>query len=246
MNMEQQGVQRIRRRKGGQATSMSNMMNNYADMMDEWNQSLYRPTVEIVQNMIGNWMDLVQSSSRIMYPNLQTRRTRKDCQYQDNCDCDNCFCHICDADIVIYGRVTEQRVIPLVIENSRHRAREISIELSDFVKSDDKNVKLHSVVQPAEFELATCSEQEVILGIHMLPTNIEEGKVIGSVDAIREKGGISTNIPGRTNIPDVESCTVFYADLSVKGCEMRPMRIAAVLLPRDCDPIQIECSCGCC
>jgi hypothetical protein len=45
---------------------------------------------------------------------------------------------------------------------------------------------------------------------------------------------------------DVDNCIVYYADLRVEGCEIRPVRIAVALLPRDCGDYRITCSCQCC
>ena len=47
-------------------------------------------------------------------------------------------------------------------------------------------------------------------------------------------------------LPDVDECTVLYADLRVEGCGIRPIRIALALLPRDCYAYEAECDCGCC
>jgi len=32
----------------------------------------------------------------------------------------------------------------------------------------------------------------------------------------------------------------------VEGCEMRPVRIALALLPRDCADYKVDCGCSCC
>lgn len=47
------------------------------------------------------------------------------------------------------------------------------------------------------------------------------------------------------DLPDVDSCTTLYADVSVEGCG-RPVRLAVVVLPRGCDAYDVRCSCGCC
>jgi hypothetical protein len=50
----------------------------------------------------------------------------------------------------------------------------------------------------------------------------------------------------RHDLLDVDECLVAYADLRVVGCNIRAIRIAVALLPRDCDPFVAECGCGCC
>jgi hypothetical protein len=32
----------------------------------------------------------------------------------------------------------------------------------------------------------------------------------------------------------------------VEGCDMKPLRIAVAILPVECGPYCIDCSCGCC
>ena len=51
---------------------------------------------------------------------------------------------------------------------------------------------------------------------------------------------------GRREIPDVDGCAVSYADLRIKGCDMRSIRIAVAVLPRECDAYIVDCHCGCC
>jgi hypothetical protein len=47
-------------------------------------------------------------------------------------------------------------------------------------------------------------------------------------------------------LADVDQCEVYYADLRVEGCDMRPVRLAVAVLPRDCESHPINCGCGCC
>jgi hypothetical protein len=55
----------------------------------------------------------------------------------------------------------------------------------------------------------------------------------------------TSELPDR-RVPDVEHCEVFYADLRIEGCDQRPVRLALVLLPRDCEAHPVDCGCGCC
>jgi hypothetical protein len=47
-------------------------------------------------------------------------------------------------------------------------------------------------------------------------------------------------------LPDVDDCLVAVGDLRVEGCDIRSVRIAVAILPRDCSPYEIECGCCCC
>ena len=48
------------------------------------------------------------------------------------CGSDSCECYCCigDVDLAVYALFGEQRVIPIVVENERHRDTQISLELS--------------------------------------------------------------------------------------------------------------------
>jgi hypothetical protein len=149
--------------------------------------------------------------------------------HDDDCGCapDSCHCSCCigDADLVVYARLGEQRVVPITIENSRRRERSIDLELSEWATHGGRSVDLQAAVDPAEpFELGPCQERAVMLLLDLPSRGQGEGE------------GPS----------DVDDCTVAYADLRVKGCDMRPIRIAVALLPRDCATYVVDCHCGCC
>ena len=66
-------------------------------------------------------------------------RHQKDCGCREDCDCgceheDPCHCRCCivDADLVVYTRLGETRVIPFSIENKWRRERKVKLELSQF------------------------------------------------------------------------------------------------------------------
>lgn len=157
----------------------------------------------------------------------------------DGCPGDQCQCRCCiaDADLIVYARLGERRLVPLTIENPRRRERQVKLELSNFTRSGraSANVKAE-IMGPAEFTVPACQEHEAIRLIEAIsPTN----------------EGDKTNEPGATvinerKLPDVEECEVFYADLRVEGCDMRPVRIALALLPRDSAGYKVDCGCNCC
>lgn len=53
-------------------------------------------------------------------------------------------------------------------------------------------------------------------------------------------------LPSRQRLRDVDECHVAVADLRISGCDVRPIRIAVAVLPRDCGAFEIECGCTCC
>lgn len=164
-----------------------------------------------------------------------------------HCDC-HCRCCIGDADLVIYSRLGEARVVPLTIENGRRRERKVTLELSEWKTSGGREVPglvVNAAVTPDQFDLGACEEGDAILVLRsaLVEDKVEprdaaaEAKILNvSKEALREQ----------PRFPDVDECTVLYADLRVEGCDIRPLRIALALLPRDCGAFEIECRCGCC
>lgn len=144
-----------------------------------------------------------------------------------DCESDDCSCRCCigDADLVVYARLGERRVVPIVLENSRRREKTIHLEMSDFKTRGGDQLGIKSVLtEPVDFALPACSEHESVLVV--------------------EVGGAAFNREAAGN--DVDECKVLYSDLRVEGCDMRPLRLALAVLPRDCDPFEIDCGCSCC
>lgn len=147
----------------------------------------------------------------------------------DDCGCalDDCHCSCCigDADLVVYARLGEQRVVPIRIENSRRRERTINLELGEWATHGGSRLDIQAAVVPAEaFVLGPCEEKAATLLLDTSPGNADEGE----------------------EPPDVDDCKVAYADLRVKGCDVRPIRVAVALVPRDCATYTVDCHCGCC
>jgi hypothetical protein len=165
---------------------------------------------------------------------LQTRRpapSHKGADCADPCKQDDCHCQCCiyDADLVVYARQGERRVVPIVIENQRRRERQVRLELSDFTSSGGRKSSVKGVLSDKEFTLAACSEKSVVL---LLEANAFEPGAAGGKDTRGQN--------------DVDECVVLYADLRIEGCDTRPLRLALAFLPRDCAPFEVDCGCGCC
>jgi len=148
------------------------------------------------------------------------------------CGADPCECYCCigDVDFAVYSRVGEQRVIPIVVENERHRERQITLELSGWTTRGGSAAPVGTVsLEPKAFSLASCGEQKVTLAVK-----------------ISEPTGGGPEGTEQTRRTDVEDCLVATADLRLVGCDHRPLRIAVAILPRDCDPYRVGCGCTCC
>jgi len=150
------------------------------------------------------------------------------CCHHHKCGCydDPCHCKCCivNADLIVYARLGEIRVIPLFLENRWRRERKIATELSQWTTRGGKSAPVKGVLLPPapEFTLPPCGHQSVTLVVE-----------IGTISREKQE-------------PDVDDCVVAYADLRVQGCDIRPIRIAIAILPRDCEPYEIECGCECC
>lgn len=143
-------------------------------------------------------------------------------------DC-RCRCYVVNADLVIYVRAGERRIVPLVIDNNRRRERHIRLELSDFASKGGSPTSVTSrLLSPGEFTLEPCQEQEVVMEIDVAQVTVGDEHQAGE------------------RFLDVDDCEVAYADLRIVGCDNRPIRIAVAILPRDCHAYRIDCSCGCC
>lgn len=57
-------------------------------------------------------------------------------------------------------------------------------------------------------------------------------------------GAVRGDGQGRV-IGDVDGCATAYADVRFEGCA-RPQRVAVVVLPAECDAVDVGCDCGCC
>ena len=153
-----------------------------------------------------------------------------------------CFCCIGDVDLVVSTHVGEQRVIQLVIENERHREKEISLELSDWTLRSGKEAPVQTVLlEPKKFTLAACAEQDVTLIIRVGGNSLS-----GRIDSAATNPDGEPDDKPRERIPDVDDCVVATADLRIVGCDHRPLRLAVAILPRDCDPYRVSCGCTCC
>ena len=242
----ERGAQRRRNRE----SSIPQMptMQDYVDMANEWNETYYAPVRDMWDSWMSSWSDMLTPTMTPQSSRQRRHRHEQDCCHErgHRCDHDDCQCRCCihDADLVIQTYLGERRVVPLLIENSRRRERQITLALSEFTTPDQSAFAIAGqILAPTTFVLEACQEREAILVVQTTPNQpgftFEGGSDVPPT-------GAADQPPDRRQIPDVEECRVFYADLRVEGCDIRPIRIALVILPRDCDPFEIDCHCSCC
>ena len=159
------------------------------------------------------------------------------CDDCPRCNADPCQCQCCipDADLVVYGRLGETRVIPIEIENERKRAKDLQLDISSWSSPGGRPTGVQTTgLTPRQLTLGPCDSAEVTLVVRI--DDADEGG----------EGSKEGKASDRERVPDVDDCQVAVADLRIEGCDHRPLRIAVAVLPRSCDPYTVTCGCGCC
>ncbi len=175
-------------------------------------------------------------------------------EHHEECRCGHCrpdscacTCCVCDSDITIRARAGEQRVVPIVIENERRRERDVTLELSPWTTRGGRPAPVQAVITPASATIAPCGELLATVVVRVTGTHAGtsgQAEPAGEPDLV---GAMATPpSKGETAPPDVDECLVAYADLRIGGCDIRPLRLAVAVLPRDCETVPVRCACGCC
>jgi hypothetical protein len=177
--------------------------------------------------MLDPWVSAWTTAATPQAVPKKARHGHHDCncdgrEHAHSCGCHDggCGCTARDADLVIVARVGERRVIPLVLHNEWRRERPVTIGVSAFRPCDPcaEDVEIAVDTEPrGELVLAACSRT-----------------VVDIIVALPDKN--------RDKMP-LTRCTTMYGDISTDGCA-RPVRLAVVVLPRECDAHEIDC-CGC-
>ena len=245
-----------------------------------------RPTGSDVMNVlegfsatIGDATDLIRRTlerpERAQPSRTRRRRPQRDkwsdacgdgcCGECRTCDC-MCTCCVCDADLVVYARLGEMRVVPIRLTNERRREREIELDLGPFSTRGGSDTFVNGkVVGPDKFTLEPCSERDIIIAINLADhadskddADIADRTKAELLAEARERGVEVTESarkaeliealrdPDRQRLPDVDECHVATSDLRIVGCDVRPIAIAVAVLPRICGPYEVGCGCGCC
>ena len=185
------------------------------------------------------------------------------CGDDDDCRCECC---IVDADIVVYARCGEVRVIPIEIENETRKDREdVELEVSEFRSGGGRELPWKAALSQkgplairgcdsVKLELlvgVVCGRESTVVGREVdqpkeTPREMKEKKAaVGAEEApATQLVRMATNVRDRTG--GVDSCTVGYVTVRVGGCLVRPIVVAVAVLPDDCGAYTATCSCGDC
>ena len=191
------------------------------------------------------------------------------------CGCgDPCRCCVPAADVIVHARVGEVRVVPFHLRNPWRRERPVSLEVGPWHGCDGDGLSVRAVLEEESIVLAPCEDRVVRLLVAVRPTRIDDGtsvdgtSVDGNPDGTEPKGAATATDAAAAasrdealkahaagdavrgdgqgrDIGDVEGCATAYADVRFEGCA-RPQRVALVVLPAECDAVDVGCDCGCC
>jgi len=130
-------------------------------------------------------------------------------------------------------------VIQIVVENERHRDRQVTLDLSNWTTRGGRPAPIETVLlEPKEFTLPACGEQRITLVVRIAGTNQTSGDQANT--------GEAAVTPGQRVLTDVDDCLVAVADLRLAGCDHRPLRVALAIQPRECGAYWVSCACACC
>ncbi|WP_256792918.1 hypothetical protein [Terrabacter sp. Ter38] len=184
------------------------------------------------------------------------------------CGCGGaCSCCVPDADVVVHTRVGERRIVPLALHNSWRRERPVTLAVGPWHLGSGTDLAVVAVLEEEQVTLAPCEDRIVRLVIGVTTTGDGGGKpgdgngngngtggTGGGSDANGPsdgKGGSDIHLDthvgmGQGRMPgDLDACASAYADVRFEGCS-RPLRVAVVVSPAPCHPVEAGCDCGCC
>lgn len=186
------------------------------DWLDRW--------LDLVDTSMSDWSEAWREAVRSAGQPWWERAYRP--RRCEPVDCDDpthdCRCECCvgDADLVLEGRVGEVRVVPVEVENRTRRETRVRVAAGEF-HGGAGSPPVTATVQPDdEMTLGPCQSKDVLL-------RLEIGRARQG-----ERG-------------DVDRCEVVYGDIQLVGCDRRPLRVAVAVLPRDCEPLTVDCR-SCC
>jgi hypothetical protein len=189
----------------------------------------------------------------------------------DSCCQDACDCCVPEADVIVRARAGEVRVVPFRLHNPWRREREVSLEVGPWhVCSADDDLEIRAILEEDKVVLKPCEDRVVRLLISTRGSNDDDSSSTKDKDpndpavpaepvdvakpadkakparvTSRKPVDVAVAVNTTRRTTDVESCVSAYADVRFEGCA-RPQRVAVVVLPAECDAVEVGCDCGCC
>ena len=169
---------------------------------------------------------------------------------------------------MVHTRVGERRIVPLALHNSWRRERPVTLAVGPWHVGSGTDLAVVAVLEEEQVTLAPCEDRIVRLVIGVTTTGDGGGKPGDGTTAMAmaraapegaptrtaramAKGGSDIHLDthvgmGQGRMPgDLDACASAYADVRFEGCS-RPLRVAVVVSPAPCHPVEAGCDCGCC
>lgn len=180
-------------------------------------------------------------------------------EHVHGCCAGPCDCCVPEADVVVRARAGEVRVVPFRLHNPWRREREVTLEVGPWHPCGGDQLEVRARLEDTSLTLAPCEDRVVRLLVTATgskpagDTATEHpGKPgqAGPAGPERERATADVAEEAVRQVSvlrgvDVDSCSTAYADVRFEGCA-RPQRVALVVLPAECDPVDVGCGCGCC
>lgn len=179
-----------------------------------------------------------------------------DHHHDNDCGCcgDACDCCVPEADVIVHARAGEVRIVPFRLANRWRRDREVTLAVGPWHVCSGQGLEIRGVLEEEKLVLAPCEDRIVRLLISVRgaakpgtdQTNPTDPNTPGNEKKAAEGAKVTDAAIG-TNLRavDVPECVSAYADVRFEGCS-RPQRVAVVVSPAECDPVDACCDCGCC
>jgi hypothetical protein len=147
--------------------------------------------------------------------------------------------------VVVHTRIGERRVIPFELANQRHRDREVTLAVGDWIACDGPALEIKAILEPTgAVTLAPCERRTVRLLVAVAAAPVATPPITPT-DPATGNDQPPAPTPTREDVVDVAACATTYADVRFEGCA-RPVRVALVVHPAACDALPVDCDCGCC
>ena len=180
-----------------------------------------------------------------------------------HCRCrSRCECCVVDADILVYGRCGEIRVVPIEIDNDSRKVREnVEVQVSEVRSGSGKVLAWPALIQPeGPLTLEPCRTTRLELLVH-IACGGQRGEASQAASGGAEDASDNQDEAAGKDAPadafaalaaqrdpgsDVDRCEVGYTTVRLEGCLLRPIVVAIAALPRECESYRVGCSCSCC
>ena len=175
-----------------------------------------------------------------------------------------CDCCEPDADVVVHARVGERRIVPLNLHNPWRRERDVTLEVGPWHVCCGDGLTVVAVLEEEQLTLQPCEDRVVrlVVGVTVTAGNDTGGNDTGGSDSGGKDPAATAGTPRPVRPPMTwaptseagpgSSCrgTCRRARAPTPTCRFegaaRPLRVAVVVSPAVCDPVEVGSDCGCC